>query len=158
MGVEAAFTPVYYPQSNGVVERANALIFLAIKKILEDQAKGKWAQELPRVVLCHNTFVSRATNFTPFKLLYGEELVTPEEIKFQSTRTRSEVLYSPIETESKDLVEPERMKVVENLQAYQNGMRAWRDKKVREKTIEIGDLVLLQSPCSGFRQVGTEMG
>jgi hypothetical protein len=44
--------------------------------------KGKWAEELPRVVWSHNISVIRATNFMPFKLLYGEEPVTPEEIKF----------------------------------------------------------------------------
>jgi hypothetical protein len=36
MGVEAAFTSVYHPQSNGTVERANGMIFSTIKKILED--------------------------------------------------------------------------------------------------------------------------
>jgi transposase InsO family protein len=50
MGVEAAFTSVYHPQTNGVVERANTLIFSAIKKILEDQPEGMWAEELLRVV------------------------------------------------------------------------------------------------------------
>jgi transposase InsO family protein len=35
MGVEAAFASVYHPQSNGAVEKANALIFTAIKKIQE---------------------------------------------------------------------------------------------------------------------------
>jgi hypothetical protein len=34
MGVKAASTSVYHPQSNGVVEKANTLIFSAIKKIL----------------------------------------------------------------------------------------------------------------------------
>jgi hypothetical protein len=62
------------------VEKVNALIFTAIKKILENQPKGKWAEELPRVVWSHNTSICRATKFTPFKLLYGEEPVTPEEI------------------------------------------------------------------------------
>jgi hypothetical protein len=38
------------------------------------------------------------------------------------------------------------MKVVENLQCYQNETRAWREKKVKPKHIEAGDLVLLQSP------------
>jgi hypothetical protein len=46
-------------------------------------------------------------NFTPFKLLYGEEPVTPEEIKLHSTRTRPEAIYSPTEVEAKDLLEPE---------------------------------------------------
>jgi transposase len=50
MGVKAAFTLVYHPQSNGVVEKANALIFTAIKKILENQLKGKWTEELLRAV------------------------------------------------------------------------------------------------------------
>jgi hypothetical protein len=36
IGVEASFASVYHPQSNRAVERANALIFFAIKKILED--------------------------------------------------------------------------------------------------------------------------
>jgi hypothetical protein len=56
--------------------------------------------------------------------------------------------YSPTETESKDSLEPERMKAVENLQSYQNEIRAWRDKKVKQKHIEARDLVLLRSPCT----------
>jgi hypothetical protein len=131
MGVKAAFASVYHPQSNGEVERAHALILFAIKKILEDQPKGKWVEELPRVVWSHNTSVSRAMNFTPFKLLCGEEPVTLEEIKFRSARTRLEAVYSPTKAESKDLLEPERKKAVENLQSYQNETRAWRDKKVK---------------------------
>jgi hypothetical protein len=82
MGVEAGFTSVYHPQSNRALERANTLIFSAIKKILKDQVKGKLAEELPRAVWSHNTSILRATNYTPFKLLYGVEPVTPEETKF----------------------------------------------------------------------------
>jgi hypothetical protein len=37
------------------------------------------------------------------------------------------------------------MKTVENLESYQNKTRAWRDKKVKQKDIEDGDLVLLRS-------------
>jgi hypothetical protein len=146
MGVKAACASVYHPQWNGAVKKMNSLIFIDIKKILEDQPKVKWAEELPRAVWSHNTSICRAMKFTPFKLLYGEELVTPEEIKLHSVRTRTEVTYSPSEAESIDLLEPERMKVVENLQCYQNETRAWRDKKVKPKHIEAGDLVLLQSP------------
>jgi transposase InsO family protein len=65
MGVKAAFTSVYHPQSNGEVEKANTLILTAIKMILEDQPKGIWAEELPGEVWCHNTFVCRLTKFTP---------------------------------------------------------------------------------------------
>jgi hypothetical protein len=115
MGVEPAFTSVNQPQSNGAMERANALIFSAIKKILQDQSKGKWAEELPRAVWSHNTSISRATNFTPFKLLYDEEPVTLQEIKLHTARTRSEAVFSPTEAESKDLLELERMKAIETM-------------------------------------------
>jgi hypothetical protein len=35
------------------------------------------------------------------------------------------------------------MKAMENLQAYQNEMGTWRDKKVKEEIIKVGELVLL---------------
>jgi hypothetical protein len=136
MGVEAALASVYHPQSKGAVEKANALIFTAIKKILESHSKGKWAEELLRAVWTHNTSICRAKKFTPFKLLYGEEPVTPEEIKLHNARTNTEAIYSPTEAESKDLLEPERMKAVKNLQSYQKETKAWRDKKVKLKHIK----------------------
>jgi hypothetical protein len=98
---------------------------------------------LPKVVWSHNTSVYKATKFTPFRLLYGEELVTLEEIKLHSARTRAEAIHNPTEAESKDLLELEHMKAIKNLQSYQNEMRVWRDKKLKLKTIEARDLVLL---------------
>ena len=57
------------------------------KKNITELPNGKWADELPRVIWSHNTTESRTTKFTPFKLLYGEEAVTLEEIKLKSWRT-----------------------------------------------------------------------
>jgi hypothetical protein len=36
-----AFASIYHPQTNGAIERANALIFEEIKKILGGEKKGK---------------------------------------------------------------------------------------------------------------------
>jgi transposase InsO family protein len=44
------FASVYHPQSNGAVKRANGQIFSAIKKCLFEQNKGKWDDELSRVI------------------------------------------------------------------------------------------------------------
>ena len=49
--------------------------------------KGKWPDELVKVVWNHNTIVSRSTGFTPFKLLFGDEAITPEEARTGSIRT-----------------------------------------------------------------------
>jgi hypothetical protein len=105
------------------------LIFTAIKMIIENQSKVKWIEELPRAVWSHNTSICKAMKFTPFKLLYGKEPVTPEEFKLHSTRTKVEAIYNPTKAESKDLLESERMKAIDNLQSNQNETRAWRDKK-----------------------------
>jgi hypothetical protein len=72
---------MYHPESNEVDEKANRLIFQAMKKILEGEKKGKWAEVMPTAVWSHNTIVCRAINFTPFRLMYGAEAMLPEEIK-----------------------------------------------------------------------------
>jgi hypothetical protein len=38
------------------------------------------------VIWSHNTTISRATGFMPFRLLFGTEAMTPEEIKNESMR------------------------------------------------------------------------
>jgi hypothetical protein len=73
------------------VERANTLIFEAIKKILKGEKKGKWTEAMPKAVWSHNTITCNATNFTPFRLLFGADAVLPEEFKHQSLRTTVEV-------------------------------------------------------------------
>jgi hypothetical protein len=77
IGMKVAFASVYHPQINRVVERANGLIFEAIKKILKGEKKGKWAEVMPQVVWSHNTILCRVTNFMPFWLMYGAEEVIP---------------------------------------------------------------------------------
>jgi hypothetical protein len=79
--IKVVFTSVYHPQSNGAVETANALLFEAIMKIFEGEKKGKRAKAMLRVVWRHNITVSRATHFTPFRLLFKAEAVLLEEIK-----------------------------------------------------------------------------
>jgi hypothetical protein len=146
VGTKVSFASVYHPQSNGVVERANALIFEALKKILEGQKKGKWAEVMPRAIWNHNTTVCRATKFTPFRLLFRAEAVLPEEVRHKSIRTTTEAPPCLTEAEEKDLVEADRLKAVANLQKYQEETRSWRDPKVKKKDFDVGNLVLLRSP------------
>ena len=72
-----------------MVERANGIVFSGIKKNITEQSKGKWVDELPKVIWSHNTTESRATKFTPFKLLYSEEAMTPEELRHGSYKTEN---------------------------------------------------------------------
>jgi hypothetical protein len=74
------------------------------KKILEGEKKGKWVEVMPTTLWSHNTTVYRATNFTPFRLLFRAEAVLPEEIKHQSLRTTTKAPPCPNEVEGKRLV------------------------------------------------------
>jgi transposase InsO family protein len=141
IGTRLCFAFMYHPQFNGAVERANGQIFSAINKCLFDQKKGKWADELSRVIWSHNTTESRTTKFTPFRLLYGAEAMCPEELANESARV---LVGSSREREEvdKDLVEIDRLDAVTNLLKYQEETRKWRNKKVSLKNIQVGDFVL----------------
>jgi hypothetical protein len=58
-----------------------------IMKLIFNQPRGKWPDELIKVVWSHNTTTSRSTGFTPFKLIFGDEAITSEEAKARSIRT-----------------------------------------------------------------------
>ena len=87
IGTKIHFASVRHPESNGLVERANDIIMTGIMKLIFNQPRGKWPDELIKVVWIHNTTISRSTGFTPFKLLFGDEAITPEEAKAGSIRT-----------------------------------------------------------------------
>jgi len=113
-------------------------------KLIFNQPRGKWPDELIKVVWSHNTTISRSTGFTPFKLLFGDEAITPAEAKAGSIRIvasaedEAEVDYSV----EKDAIEEIRLQAVENINKYQAETIKWRDRKVKLKNIEPGHLVL----------------
>jgi transposase InsO family protein len=81
IGTKIHFASIRLPESNEFVERANGLIMTGIIKLIFNQSRGKWPDELIKVVWSHNTTISRSTGFTPFKLLFDDEAITPEEAK-----------------------------------------------------------------------------
>jgi hypothetical protein len=95
------------------------------------QNKGKWVDELPKVIWSHNTTVSRATGFTPFRLHFGTEAMTPEEIKNESMRVLKEKEIEEVDKKvEKDMIELTILEAAENIEKYQKETKAWRDKKV----------------------------
>ena len=71
--------------------------------------KRKWPDELVKVVWNHNTVVSRSTEFTPFKLLFGDEAITPEEARMGSIRTLASTEDEDTCKVSKDTIERVRL-------------------------------------------------
>jgi transposase InsO family protein len=142
IGTKTHFPSVRHPESNGLVERANGTIMTGIMKLIFNQPRGKWPDELIKVVWSHNTTISRSTGFTPFKLLFGDEAITPEEAKAGSIRTVASVEDEADCSMAKDAIEGIRLQAVENINKYQAETVKWLDRKVRLKNIKPGHLVL----------------
>jgi ribonuclease HI len=142
IGTKIHFASVRHPESNGLVERANGIIMTRIMKLIFNQPKGKWPDELIKVVWSHNTTMSRSTGFTPFKLLFGDEAITLEEAKAGSIRTVPSAEDEADYSMEKDAIEGIRLQAVENINKYQAETIKWRDRKVRLKNIKPGHLVL----------------
>lgn len=128
IGTTLAFAFVYHPESNDAMERANRVVFLAISKTLFSLCKGKWVDELSKVFRSHNTTASRTIGFTPFRLIYGEEAMLPEEVSHQSLRVAQSNLAQD-EEYSKESIEGDRLEAVKNITKYQNQTKKWRDSK-----------------------------
>jgi hypothetical protein len=88
---------------------------------------------LIKVVWSHNTTMSRSTGFTPFKLLFGDEAITPEEAKAGSIRTAASAEDEADYHVAKDTIEGTRLLAVENINKYQAETKKWCDRKVRLK-------------------------
>jgi hypothetical protein len=142
IGTKIHFASVRHPESNGLVEKANGIIMTGIMKLIFNQPRGKWPDELIKVMWSHNTTMSRSTGFTPFKLLFGDEAITPEEAKAGSIRTVASAEDEADYSVAKDAIEGIRLQAVENINKYQVETIKWRDRKVRLKNIRPGHLVL----------------
>jgi transposase InsO family protein len=142
IGTKIHFASVRHPESNGLIERANGIIMTGIMKLIFNQPRGKWQEELIKVVWSHNTIVSGSTGFTPFKLLFGDEAITPEEAKTRSIRTIASIEDEADYHVAKDTIEGTRLQAVENINKYQAETIKWCDRKVRLKNIKPGHLVL----------------
>ena len=61
----------------------NRSLFKIIKTRLE-RAKGIWSNELPNVLWAYRTTARTPTGETPFRLVYGSDVVIPAEVGLTS--------------------------------------------------------------------------
>jgi transposase InsO family protein len=84
LGVKICFASVSHPQSNGQVERANAIVLQGIKTRIHDRLMAyvkKWVEELPSVLWAVRTTPTISNKETPFFLVYGSEALLPTELR-----------------------------------------------------------------------------
>jgi hypothetical protein len=142
IGTKIHYVSVRHLESNGLVEIANRIIIIGIMKSIFNRPKGKWPDELIKVVWNHNTAISRSIGFTPFKLLFGDEAITPEEARRGSIRSLALVEDEEGYKITKYTAEGTRLQAVDHINKYQAETIKWRDRQVKLKNIKPGHLML----------------
>jgi hypothetical protein len=80
--------------------------------------------------------------FTPFKILFDNEAITPEEARMGSIRTLASAEDEENCKITKDTIEGTRLEAIEHINKYQAEIIKWWDQKLRLKYIKPGHLVL----------------
>ena len=66
----------------------------------------------------------------------------PKEIKFEGPRTNVQIMEEEEQITSKDLLEEERIKEIQNLKKYQKETKNWYNKKVKPRQLSPRNFVL----------------
>ncbi|GAV63255.1 rve domain-containing protein [Cephalotus follicularis] len=141
--IEHRLASVAYPQSNDPAKVINREIILGLKKRLE-ASKGRWTEELPRVLWAYRTTPRTTTAESPFSLCFGSEAMILVEIGVHSSRV---VHFNETNNEKGlrnllNLMEDFRDKSTIRVVAYQQRASCYYNKRVNPRPLREGDLVL----------------
>ena len=109
--------------------------------------KDDWDYKVTTVRWAYRKAYKRETNQTPFKLVYGQEVVVPLHFK-QHTLKIVEVLKLDIgEAKNERLfqlqkLEEDRIIALQHQEAQKQPKKSWHDRNIKSKNISFGDLVL----------------
>jgi transposase InsO family protein len=138
----------YRPQTNGAVEAANKTIQTIIAKMTEKTRE--WPDKLPYALWGYRISIRTPTGTTPYSLVYGMEPVLPVEIEIQSLRVMNESEVSEdqwfkVRYDELALADERRLEALNNIQLYQRRIARAFNKRVRDRGIREGDLVLKEN-------------
>jgi hypothetical protein len=146
-GIDVRYVSVAHPRANGQVERANGMVLHALKKRLHDPANakgGKWIKELPSALWGLRTQPTKPMGQSPNFLVYGSEAILPADVMWDSAAV--EQYDEGISEESRrvdiDGLDEARYASLVQSARYLEGIRRYHDSNVKERSFNVGDLVL----------------
>ena len=87
---------------------------------------------------------NRSTGFTPFFLAYGTEAVLPSDLNHDAPRVKAfdRDRAKEAQQDTIDLLEEARETTVIRSARYQQTLRRYHERKIKGRTLKVGDLVL----------------
>jgi hypothetical protein len=105
---------------------------------------GRWVEELPAVLWSLRTTPNRSTGLTPFFLTYGSEAVLPSDLNYGAPRVKAFDLEmaAVAQRDAMAVLEEARLATLHRSAPYQQTLRRYHERRIRERTLQVGDLVL----------------
>jgi hypothetical protein len=146
-GIDVRYVSVAHPQANGQVERTNGMVLDALKKRLHDAANtkgGKWIKVLPNALWGLRTQPTKPTGQSPYFLVYGSEAILPTDVTWESpvVEQYDEGISKDSRRVDIDGLEEARCAALIQSARYLEGIRCYHDRNVKERSFNVGDLVL----------------
>jgi hypothetical protein len=146
-GIDIRYVLVAHPWANGQVECANGMVLDALKKRLQDTSNrkgGKWIKELPNALCELRTQLTKPTGQSPYILVYGFEAILPADIMWDSpvVEQYDEGISEDSRRVDIDGLEEARCAALVQSARYLEGIRLYHDRNVKERSFNVGDLVL----------------
>ena len=142
-------TTPYHPACNGLVERFNGTLKTMLRRVCEEKPK-QLNRFIPALLFAYRDSVQESTGFTPFQLLYGQQVRGPLTI-LRELWTK-EIEDEEIKTVYQYVVDlRERLestcKIVRNeLEKNRDRYKVYADSKSKDRQFKVGDEVLLLLP------------
>ena len=93
LGTKLRYGTAYHPQSQGQVERMNAVVSQTLCCLMTDVLDlSGWTDYLPTVEMVVNSLPNRSTRYSPFFLMYGYHPLLPVELLKGDESTNVETL------------------------------------------------------------------
>jgi hypothetical protein len=145
MGIQLVHSTSYYPQGNGLAESSNKSLVRIIKKLLEQNTRG-WDSKLKFALWADRVTNKKSIGTSPFKLVYGTEVVFPIQLALPVAKFLQEVDSEPNDLTRRILhlveLQQVREQLLEKTELHQRRMKETFDKKVKTNIFKTGDLVL----------------
>jgi hypothetical protein len=123
------------------------MVLDALKKRLHHAANSKgrkWIEELPNALWGLRTQASKPTGQSPYFLVYGSEAILPANVMWDSpvVEQYDEGISEDSRRVDIDGLEEAHCTALVQLARYLEGIRHYHDHNVKERSFNIGDLVL----------------
>ena len=152
-GTSLRFSTAYHPQTQGQVERTNAVIEQVIRCLIDESRDiANWDQNLSTVEFCLNSQVNRSTGFSPFYLLYGYHPITPLQLLSDESDTSVEL----VSRFSRRLSRIYRQ-AKKNLHIANESYKRRYDSRHRPIEYQTDDLVLLSTQNMRFKETPAKL-